>query len=40
MPAEAKATLYGVVGRINEISFGCDLAGEGEGAGKDERAAY
>lgn len=40
MPAEAKATLDGVVGGINEITFGCDLASEGEAAGKDERAAY
>lgn len=40
MPAEAKATLDGVVGRINEITFGCDLASEGEAAGKNKRAAY
>jgi hypothetical protein len=40
MPAEAKATLHWVVGRINQITFGCDLAGKGEAAGEDECAAY
>jgi hypothetical protein len=39
MPAEAKATLHWVVGGINQITFGCDLAGKGEAAGKQKGAA-
>ena len=39
MPAEAKATFDGIIVRVNEVAFGCDLAGKGKTAGKQERAA-
>ena len=39
MPAEAKATFDWVVGRIYQVAFGRNLAGKGEAAGEQERAA-
>ena len=40
MPAQAKAAFDRVVGRIDEIAFGRDVAGKGKAAGKDQRAAH
>ncbi len=40
MPAQAKAAFDRLVGRIDEIAFGRDVAGKGKAAGKDQRAAY
>ena len=40
MPAQAKAAFDRLVGRIDEIAFGRDVARKGQAAGKDQRAAY
>ena len=40
VPAQAEAAFDRLVGRIDEIAFGCDVAGKGKAAGKDQRAAY
>ena len=40
MPAQAEAAFDRLVGRIDEIAFGRDVAGKGKAAGKDQRAAY
>ena len=39
MPAEAKAAFDGVISRIDQIAFRCDLAGKGEAASKQKGAA-
>ena len=39
MPAQAKAAFDRVVGRIDEIAFGCDLVGKGKAAAQHEHAA-
>ena len=39
MPAETKAAFDGVIGRIDEVAFRCDLVGKSEAASEQKGAA-
>ncbi len=39
MPAETKAAFDGVIGRVDEVAFRCDLAGKSEAASEQKGAA-